>query len=64
MLSEGVITRGFQIGETSKKEKEIFNEVWNDGRQESHGEIVGKNIANLLPAVASALKKYLGNIRL
>jgi len=64
MLSEGVITRGFQIGETSKEEKKIFNEVWNNGRQESHGEIVGEDIANLLPAVASALKKYLGNVRL
>jgi len=64
LLNEKIIARGFQIGETSAEEKRIFNEVWNDGRAEAHGEIVGEEIANLIPAVAAALKKHLSGVKL
>lgn len=64
LLESGVITRGFQIGKTSIEEKRIFNEVWNDGREEEKGEIVGEEIANLIPAIASTLKKYLSGVKL
>lgn len=64
-LSEvGVITRAFQIGIISDEEKKIFNYVWNKNREEKFGEIVGKKIENLLPAITELLKKYLGNVRL
>lgn len=59
-----VIVRALQIGETSNEEKAVFNSVWNATREEKLGEIVGKDIQNLLPAVAELLKKYLGNVRL
>jgi len=48
----------------SVKEKKTFNEVWNVGRAEKLGEIVGENIENLLPAVAEALKSRLSSVRL
>ncbi len=64
LLESGAIVRGFQIGKTSEEEKKIFNEVWNDGREEKKGEIVGEKIANLIPAVAEVLKKYLSNVKL
>ena len=60
----GVITRAFQIGDTSEAERAIFNSVWNDGREERLGEIVGSEIKNLIPALVKALKKYLGNVRI
>jgi hypothetical protein len=60
----GVITRAFQIGVTDKDEKDAFNSVWNDNREDSFGEIVGSKIGNLIPAVVKALKKYLGNVRI
>lgn len=64
-LSEaGVVTRAFQIGSVSEDEKKKFNQVWNNNRKESFGEIVGENIANLLPAVTEVLKKYLNNVKL
>jgi hypothetical protein len=59
-----VITRAFQIGETSDEEKAVFNSVWNVNRDDKLGEIVGKEIQNLIPAIAELLKKYLGNVRL
>ena len=62
--SINVITRAFQIGETDDNEKAVFNLVWNANREEKLGEIVGKEIQNLVPAMAELLKKYLGNVRL
>lgn len=62
--SINVITRAFQIGETDDNEKAVFNLVWNANREEKLGEIVGKDIQNLVPAIAELLKKYLGNVRL
>ena len=59
-----IVTRTFQIGETSDEEKAVFNSVWNANREDKLGEIVGKDIQNLLPAIAELLKKYLGNVRL
>ncbi len=64
LLASGVIARAFQIGSVSDEGKKIFNEVWNNGREEGFGEIVGENIANLLPAVTGVLKKYLSNVKL
>jgi len=60
----GLITRAFQIGETSEGDKQTFNSVWNDNREEQMGEIVGSEIKNLIPALVKALKKYLGNVRI
>jgi len=60
----GVITRAFQIGSVSGEEKKIFNDVWNEGREERLGEIVGEKIENLLPAVTELLKKYLSGVKL
>ncbi len=64
LLGEGVIARSFQIGEVSENETVAFNHVWNDGREDGLGETLGSDIANLTPAVVSALKKYLSGIRL
>ena len=64
LANSGIILRAFQIGKTNENDKKVFNSVWNSSQQEKRGEIVGEKIANLLPAVASALKKYLGNVQL
>lgn len=64
LVDAKIIARSFQIGETNDQEKAIFNSVWNANREEKLGEIVGKDIQQLLPAVAELLKKYLGNVRL
>jgi len=64
LANSGIILRAFQIGKTDEDDKKTFNNVWNSSKQEKRGEIVGEEIANLLPAVASALKKYLGNVQL
>ena len=60
----GEIVRAFQIGETSEEENNAFEAVWNKDRSELYGARVGKDIANLLPAVTALLKKYLGRVRL
>lgn len=59
-----VIARAFQVGKVSADETRNFNFVWNDNRDEGLGEVVGENIANLLPAITKALKKYLSNVKL
>jgi len=64
LLGSGMIARAFQIGSVSESEKEVFNKVWNNNRAEGLGEIVGENIANLLPAITEVLKKYLSNVKL
>lgn len=64
LLNAHIIARAFQIGKTSADEQQIFNEVWNARRSEPHGEIIGEEIANLAPALASALNKYLKGVRL
>ena len=60
----GEIVRAFQIGETSGEENIAFEAVWNKDRPEQYGARVGKDIANLLPAVTALLKKYLGRVQL
>lgn len=64
LVNSGVIARAFQIGAVSAEEKRIFNEVWNRGREDKLGEIVGEKIGNLLPIVAELLKQYLKNVKL
>ncbi|MDP3956347.1 MAG: hypothetical protein U1C12_01345 [Patescibacteria group bacterium] len=64
LLASNVVSRAFQIGAVNEDEKMTFNAVWNNGRDKNLGEIVGENIANLLPAVTSVLKEYLGTVRL
>lgn len=64
LLAAKVITRAMQIGKVDEDEKQLFNKVWNDGREEPLGQVVGEDIANLLPAVTELLKKYLGGVRL
>jgi hypothetical protein len=61
---EGVVTRAFQIGTVSAGERAAFDEVWNTGRAEPYGQVVGPDIAQLIPAVTQALKRYLGAVRL
>lgn len=63
-VESGVIARAFQIGATNDEEKRLFNQVWNTGREDKLGEIVGEKIENLLPALTELIKKYLGNVRL
>lgn len=64
LVDSNVIVRAFQIGTVTDEEKRIFNQVWNSGREEKLGEIVGEKIENLLPALAELIKKYLGNVKL
>ncbi|MDP3696990.1 MAG: vWA domain-containing protein [Candidatus Taylorbacteria bacterium] len=64
LIRINVIARAFQIGSVSDEEKEIFNKVWNEGREEKLGEAMGEKIENLVPAIAELLKKYLGQVRL
>jgi hypothetical protein len=64
LVQSGIITKAFQIGGTSEDEKKTFNSVWNDGHDEKLGEVVGKEIANLIPAITQALKKYLSSVKL
>jgi hypothetical protein len=64
LVDSEVIVRAFQIGEVSDDDRQTFKEVWNDGREEKLGEVIGAEIANLIPAITDALKKYLSGVRL
>jgi len=64
LIESGVIARAFQIGAVSDEDKKIFDAVWNAGRKEKQGEVIGEEIANLIPAITQALKKYLSGVRL
>jgi uncharacterized protein YegL len=64
LVDSDVIVIAFQIGVVSENDSRIFNEVWNKGREEKLGEVIGKEIANLIPAITQALKKYLSGVRL
>lgn len=64
LMNSNTIVRAFQIGPVSDEEKKTFNKVWNEGREEKLGEIVGEKIENLIPAIAELLKKYLGQVKL
>lgn len=64
LVSRQIITRAFQIGKTTQQEQEIFQAIWNSNREEPLGEIVGENVANLIPAITKLLKQYLGAVRL
>jgi hypothetical protein len=64
LLGDKIIARAFQIGAVGDDEKNRFNAVWNNDREAPLGEAVGENVANLTPAVVSALKKFLSGVRL
>jgi len=64
LVDSDVIVIAFQIGVVSENDSRIFNEVWNKGREEKLGEVISKEIANLIPAITQALKKYLSGVRL
>lgn len=60
LIEKGVITRAFQVGTTDTSEQQIFDYVWNEGRDKKCGEQVGSDISALIPAITKALKEYLG----
>lgn len=62
LIEKGVIVRAFQIGRVSIGERNMFNAVWNNGKEKACGESVGVNISALIPAITSALKQYLGDV--
>ena len=67
--AKGVIARAFQIGTTDPSEQATFQDVWNTDAsgeilREPRGHIVGAEIKNLLPAITSALEKYLSRVEL
>lgn len=64
LAQAGVIARAFQIGDVGADKRQRFDQVWNSGRKEAWGYVIGENIENLLPAVTILLKQYLGNVRL
>jgi len=64
LLNAGVLARAFQIGQVDDSERQTFNAVWNTNRAEAHGEVVGEKIDNLIPAITTVLKEYLGNVQL
>lgn len=64
LLENGLIVRAFQIGQVSQGEADTFNKVWNSGRDVVHGEMVGTDIAQLIPALVQVLKDYLWNVQL
>ena len=61
---KGIVVRAFQIGRVGEIEKQLFHQVWNDGRAEPRGEVVGTDLSRLAPAITLALKKYLGDVSL
>ncbi len=64
LTNKGVVARAFQIGEVNEYEQEVFNSVWNYGHDERFGELVGGDVANVVPAIVKLLKKYLGDIKI
>lgn len=65
LVDKGVILAAFQIGITNSTERHIFNDVWNNSIEgQKMGQIVGASVAQLIPAVTQALKKYLQGVRL
>ena len=57
--NQGVIARAIQVGEVTSGERRIFKKVWGE-----KGDSIGKEIENLVPAVATILAKYLSTVRL
>jgi hypothetical protein len=64
LLDKGIICRAFQIGTCHEYETESFNAVWNTDREKKLGEIVGSDVANLIPLIKNSLQEYLTNVRL
>jgi hypothetical protein len=64
LVESAVVCKAFLIGQVEKKAENIFEMVWNEGREEKLGSIVGKEIGNLIPVIAELLKKLLSDIHL
>lgn len=64
LTAMGVIVRGFQIGVVEEEEQANFHRVWNQGRERPYGEVVGSNIANLLPAVTNSMSAFFKEVRI
>ena len=58
----GIIVKAFQIGTIGEGDSALFNNVWNAGEGERHGESIGTDISQLVPAITILLKSYLNNI--
>ncbi len=63
ILEKGVFSYGFQIGNSHPEEKEVFDRVWNDEREQKLGIHVGEKIENLVPAIAYILREHMRDIR-
>lgn len=63
LYKKGVIIRAIQIG-ADRDEQEVFNDIWNEGRPETLGQIIGYNYQKLPIVIAELLKKYLNNVKL
>lgn len=61
---EGMVTRAIQISETSAEDARKFQEVWNIGRGEPFGKVIGPDLSKLVPAVAALLRQHLGSVRI
>lgn len=64
MSEIGVHARAFQIGRVDEEERQLFNYVWNGDENNKRGQVVGRNIEGLLPALTEALKKQLSGVRI
>jgi hypothetical protein len=61
---DGAFVRAFQIGGKNNLDEATFQQVWNSGVAQPRGQIVGEDIALLLPAMVTALKGRLKDIKL
>lgn len=64
MAEKGVIPVGFQIGSDDESEKQIFDKVFNQDQEKSHGVFIGSQIENLPKELIRKMKELLGNVRI
>ena len=63
LLDKGVLIVGFKVGK-DEKERVIFDEIWNKGREEKLGIYLGDEIERLPQELLKVLKIKLKNVRI
>ena len=64
LISEDVLTFGFQIGDVDDSEEEIFNSIWNKQQHTPSGIIIGNDLQQLPKRLTNTLANTLKGIRL
>lgn len=62
LLSKNVFIFSFQIGKIIRANEQIFNYVWNEGYNESHGVVIGEKVEKLPQELLKAVGENITSI--